>query len=556
MKQLPVDFRTAFEEARQHQAAGRFLEAERIFRHLAETEDYAHFPLEALADLYFLQQRFDECLHILTELTQIDPSSVHYSAKLANLLNSLGQTDTAIDEYTRLLRHRPDDATAHFNIALLYRQQRLYLAALNAYEEAVRLGIDRVEDVYSELGNLHSEMLDAEKAGEMFERALKIAPGHIPSLFNLAGLCEESGDKERAIELYERILSIDPQYWKALARLAYPRRADSGDQSLVDRLKACITQLEDDRFAQETLYFALGKVYDDLGSYDEAAAAFVTANQLSSQRVLPYIPVETERAFDQLINVFDTNWSRERSTDSEFKPIFICGMYRSGSTLLEQMLAGHPAIASGGELPTLPWLVAKRLGRFPSDVAGASKDQLQDVADEYEKEVRSLVSDDLLVTDKRPDNFLRSGLIRAIFPSAKIIQTRRDIRDTTLSIYFQQFGRAANYANDLRHIAHYYRQQERMFAHWRKCYPQSICVVDYENLIERPESVLRQVLEFLGLEWDASVLNFRGSTGLVKTYSIWQVREGLHNRSRDRWRNYRSLLGSLADYPAGDETGH
>jgi tetratricopeptide (TPR) repeat protein len=207
--QLPADFQAAFEEARQHQAAGRFLDAERIFRHLAESGDYRHFPLEALADLYFLQQRFDESLSILTTLAQMDPDSVHYAAKLANLLNSLGKADAAIDEYLRLLRQQPGEAIAHFNVALLYKKQRRYREALSAFEEAVRHGIDQPEDAYAEMGTVHSEMLDAGAAREMFERALHIAPGHIQALFNLAGLCEESGDRDRAIELYERVLSQD-----------------------------------------------------------------------------------------------------------------------------------------------------------------------------------------------------------------------------------------------------------------------------------------------------------------------------------------------------------
>jgi len=553
--QLPVDFQAAFEEARQHQAAGRFLDAERIFRHLAESKDHRHFPLEALADLFFLQQRFDECLDILKELTQIDPDSVHYAAKLSNLLSSLGKTDAAIDEYLRLLRRQPDDAIAHFNVALLYKKQRRYTEALSAYQEAARTGLEQLQDAYSEMGTVHSEMLNADEAREMFERALEIAPDHIPALFNLAGLCEESGEKDRAIELYEKILSIEPDHWKALARLAYPRKVTVDDQNLVERLKTCIDRTKDDRSAQEVLYFALGKAYDDLESYDEAAASFVAANQISRQRVLPYSPDQTERAFDRLIDVFDSNWIKDRATDSEFAPIFICGMYRSGSTLLERMLAGHPAIAAGGELQTLAWLVARIVGPFPNEAARASKEQLQQIADEYEKEVRSLVLDFPFTTDKRPDNFLRVGLIKAIFPRATVIQTRRNISDNSLSIYFQQFSRAANYANDLRHIAHYYQQQERLFAHWRECCPENICTVEYESLVEQPEAVLRRILEFLGLEWDSGVLNFQKSPGLVRTYSVWQVREGLYHRSKDRWRNYKPLLGDLELGPHADSTG-
>jgi hypothetical protein len=121
------------------------------------------------------------------------------------------------------------------------------------------------------------------------------------------------------------------------------------------------------------------------------------------------------------------------------------------------------------------------------------------------------------------------------------------VLDNCLSLYFQPFARAASYANDLQHIAHYYAQQERVFEHWQACVGENICTVDYEELVVSPEPVLRGVLEFLGLEWDDNVLDFHQGGGLVKTASIWQVRQELHSGSRDRWRNYESLLGSLTE---------
>lgn len=533
---------------------GNLLDAERILRHLAQADSHRQFPLEALADLYLQQHRIDECLTILRELTSMDVENLNYCVKLASLLDSLGDTGAAINAYTTLLQHQPDEAVAHFNVALLYKKEERFEEAISAYERAARLEIDRVEDVYSNLGNLYAEMLDADNARKMYRRAIEIAPDDVSALFNLGGLLEESGERQQAIELYERVQSIDPRHWRSLARLAYPRKVTAGDQGLVSRIATCIDELKDDKLAQEVLYFALGKAYDDLESYDEAAAAFVAANEISRERVLPYVPEQTDHAYGQLIDHFDSNWIESRETDSEASPIFICGMYRSGSTLLERMLAGHPRIAAGGELKTLAFLVAQHLGPYPQGAIGATTEKLRRIADDYDRKVRELVPDSQFVTDKRPDNFLRLGLARAAFPAAKFIQTRRDIRDNCLSIYFQQFGRATNYANDLQHIAHYYRQQERLFDHWRQCVPDSVCTVDYEELIEAPETVLRQVLDFLGLEWDAQVLNFEKSSGLVKTYSIWQVREGLYSRSRGRWRNYEQLVSGLLEPQPVDST--
>jgi tetratricopeptide (TPR) repeat protein len=544
---LPSDFRDALIEARNMNMQGRLLEAERIYRTLAAPGPHRGIALEALAELYLHQQRLDEAHNALKALTEEDPGNLHYCALLANFLDSVGQTAAAIDEYSRLLENQPELAVAHFNLALLFKKNQQSSEALAAYGEAIRLEIDHPEEVYSNMGVLHSDMQDAERAREMYERALEIAPDYIPALFNLAGHFEESGENQLAIEHYERILSIDPRHWKSLARLAYPRLVTADDQGLIDRLTACVDVMKDDKRAQEGLYFALGKAYDDLESYDEAAAAYVAANELSKQWVRPYTPEATEQAFDQLIDIFDSSWIEGRTSGSDASPIFICGMYRSGSTLLERMLAAHPAIAAGGELNILAWLVSRHLGVFPQGVGGATKEQLQTIAREYAARVREQIPDSPLVTDKRPDNFLRLAMIRAIFPAGKILQTRRDLRDNSLSLYFQQLDKAASYANDLGHIAHYYRQQERLFEHWHACFGDSIHVVDYEQLVEAPEPVLREVLDFLGLEWDPAVLDFHKSGGLVKTASIWQVRQGLHSRSRDRWRNYESLLAGVTE---------
>lgn len=540
--QFSTEFQEAMNLAQQHKVAGRLLEAERVLRHLVDAGEHTPLALEALADIYFQQRRLGECLQILKELKKHDRENVHYCTKLASLYEAVGDTNSAIGEYERLLRRKPDEANAHFNVALLYAKLNRYDDALAAYEAAARLGIDRVEEVYSNVGNLYSEMLDASNARKYYELALSVAPENATAMFNLAGHLEESGEKDEAVEMYEKILALDPTNWKSLARLAYPRRLTPDDGGLIDRLKRGIESFEADPQASEVLHFALGKAYDDLGMYAEAAEQFIAANEKSRSRVRTYDAAATERAFGEVIELFDSSWPADRTTSSGERPVFICGMYRSGSTLIESMLSGHPAMAAGGELNALPLLTAQHLGPFPKVAARATREQLSKLADDYAALTRKLAPDAISVTDKRPDNFLRAGLIRAAFPKAKVIHTRRDKRDNCLSIYFQQFGRATHYANDMQNIAHYYEQQERLFAHWRACFPDQVHVVEYEKLIESPEVVLRGVLDFLGFDWAPEVLDFQQSRKLVRTYSIWQVREGLYKRSINRWRNYETLF--------------
>jgi tetratricopeptide (TPR) repeat protein len=547
---LPSDVRDALIEARTMAVQGRLLDAERIYRSLAGDRNHKGLALEALSDLYLQQQRMDEAHGILETLVQENPDSLHYCGVLAGFLDAAGQVQDAVDEYQRFIERNPDVAVAHFNLALLLKKQQQYSEALAAYDAAIRLGIEQPQEAYSNMGVIYSEMRQADKAQALYERAIELSPDYVPALFNLGGHYEELGEKQLALDIYERILALDPRHWPSLARLAYPQKISADNTSLVDRLHAGIREAGEDQRAQEGLFFALGKAYDDLELYDEAAAAYKAANEISKGRVRPYSPAATEEAFDKLIELFDADWIEAVRTDSDFSPIFICGMYRSGSTLLERMLGSHPNIAAGGELDVLPWLIGRHLGQFPQAAASATRAQLQRIAEEYEAQVSKLVPESPIVIDKRPDNFLRVALIRAIFPTARIIQTRRELRDNVLSLYFQQFDRAASYANDLQHIAHYYLQQERLFAHWRECCGDDLVAVDYEQLVESPEPTLRRVLDFLEVEWHPAVLEFHAGGGMVKTASIWQVRQGLHSGSRERWRNYQSLLGDLAQAPS------
>jgi len=541
----PPDFEPAFEQARKLHAKGQLAEAERAYQHLATPGEHREFVLQALVDLYVQARRPKDAIDTLVALTEEVPDSLFYYARLASLLDGLGETDAAISQFLRLLERQPDLAAAHFNLALLYKKMKRYTDAVAAYENAVRLEIDGVQEVYSNMGVLYSEMREADKAREMYERALDVDPEYVPALFNLAGLFEETGGRQRATEIYRQILSIDPRHWDSLARLAYAKRLTRADDELIDSLKDAIEEAQDDQMAREGLYFAQGKALDDLGRYDEAFTAYSTANESGKRRNPPYDRLATEKAFDQLISLFHLDWMKGAATRSVATPIFICGMFRSGSTLLEQILAAHPLVTAGGELDYLPWLIARRLAPYPQRIKSASQEELQQLGNEYLSKLRELFPDDENITDKRPDNFLHLGLIRALFPSARIVYTKRNPLDNCLSVYFQQLGGNLSYAADLEDTAHYYGQHERLMSHWKACFGENIFTVHYDELVHSPEPVLRQLLEFLGLDWDDRCLGFQQTDSLVKTASVWQVREELHSLSSGRWRNYDSFVHNI-----------
>ena len=542
---MSTSFQQAFERARQKHAQGLFTEAEQAYQQLANSGEQREYVLRALVELYLQTRQVNEAIDTLVALTEEVPDKLYYYARLAGLLDGLGQTDAAIGHYQRLLTRQPGYAAAYFNVALLYKKGKRYSDALSAYEEAIKHGIDDVQEVYSNLGVLYSEMRQREKAGEMYERALNVDPTYVPALFNLAGLFEEAGERQQAMEFYERILSINPGHWDSLARLAHARKLTAADADLVDSLSHATEDAKDDPMAREGLYFALGKAMDDLGRYEEAFAAYRTGNEMGKLRNRPYERSIVEQTFGRIIELFVPEWLQRVTTASTATPVFICGMFRSGSTLVEQMLAGHPSITAGGELDYLPWLVAERLAPYPDGVISATRVKLDELGGEYLSRLREQFPDTKCITDKRPDNFLHLGLIKALFPCARIVYSRRNPVDNCLSVYFQQLGGNLSYATDLEDTAHYYRQHELLMAHWSSCFAESIFTVEYDELVNSPAPVLRQLLHFLGLEWDDRCLTFHETDSLVKTASVWQVRNEIHTDSSGRRRNYTPFVQDI-----------
>jgi tetratricopeptide (TPR) repeat protein len=542
-----VDVKQTFEQAQRLIAAGQLAEAEVAFSQLARSSEHRETALQALAQLYLQSQRPRDAADILSTLHREAPDNLSHCSRLASLLDALGETGTAISTYEQFLQREADAATGFFNVALLYKKEKRYDDARSAYEKAIELGIDDPQEVYSNLGVLHSELHDADNARLMYQRALEIAPGYIPALFNLAGLLEEAGERDEAVGLYEKILEIEPRHHESRARIVHATRIKGDQDTLLADLQRAIQTSAGDRFGLETLHYALGKALDELGRYDEAFDAYAAANELARSRMPPYDRAATEQAFDQLIALFDTNWIGSVESSSTFSPIFICGLFRSGSTLTEQVLASHPSITAGGELDLLLWLIGRRFAGYPQGVANAPGEKIRAVADEYQTRMLQLFPDAGRVTDKRPDNFLHLGLIRAMFPAARFVYTQRNPLDNCLSIYFQQLGGALSYSTKLEDIAHYYEQHQRLMSHWQACMADNIHTVVYEELVHDPDTVLRGLLEFLGLEWDERCLDFAGAANLVKTASVWQVREGLHSNAAGRWRNYESRLGDILE---------
>lgn len=297
----------------------------------------------------------------------------------------------------------------------------------------------------------------------------------------------------------------------------------------------------------ETGYFALGYAYDCAEEYSKAFHYYKKGNELSANRSELYQPDGVTNETQKLISHFTRSWLGNNQLQNDYSPIFVCGMFRSGSTLVESILSEHPAVYSGGELNFLDQVI-RRTG---DDITRFSVRELQEISKEYRQLVVDTFGENCLVIDKRPDNFKYIGLIKAVFPNAKIICTDRDPLDICISIYFQQLDSSLNYSTELRHIAHYYLEYKKILQHWKNILPDDIYVADYERLVDNPKEVCSELFAHFNLEWCEEYLNFYKTKKLVKTASIWQVRRPLQ-RGVARSEKYKSNISEIKELLNGN----
>lgn len=490
-------------------------------------------------------------------MTRSDPRAL---VQKATLLEQAGKFADAEALYARVLDDWPQLTDTWYNLALLQRRMGKFAEALASYQQALDRGVSLPEEVHLNRGVIYSDCLRQDDAAEReLDAALRINPRYVPALFNLANLREDYGRREDAVALYERILALDPNHYEALSRYASLTLAKHRDDPIVNRLHAAIRGPAVNAHDKASLGFALGKVLDACGSYDEAFDAYSGANR-DSRAAAPanaprYDRVAHERLIDAIIGQFSAA-PGAASKPLHPRPIFICGMFRSGSTLAEQVLAAHSQVQSGGELPFIPSIASQVLAPFPARMHGVTDEQLQALAQQYQESLAKLFPGASHVTDKRPDNFLYIGLIKRLFPGAKIVHTTRQPLDNCLSIFFLHLDHRMSYALDLMDIGHYYAQYRRLMAHWQSLYGADILGFDYDAFVADPERSTRELLTFCELPWEDACLSFHQARTAVKTASVWQVRRPVYRESSGRWRRYERQLQSLRRFlqQAGIET--
>lgn len=473
----------------------------------------------------------------------VDPTVQQLMVRAGALLQQ-NRFEDSIDAYRTVLDRAPQHVDAWYNRAWLETRVRRFDDALASYAAALANGVAGAADVHVNRAAILSEHLgrDAEAEAEL-AAAIATSPDFLPAWLNLGLLHEDHADRGGARHAYERAIAIDPFNGRAHARLAALDIVEGAADEAIARLQSALQTRGLHAEAEAEMQFALGNALDSLGDHATAYSAIATANRTALAAVHPAARYDRV-AYDRLIDDLIASALPEAavSLHEPAAPIFICGMFRSGSTLCERLLARHSRVTPGGELATIPALIGERLQPYPASLAELNVERLDELRQLYAREVTTRFPAAARLTDKRCDNFLHIGLIKALFPAARIVHTRRHALDNIVSILFLYFDDNIAYGFSIDDVVHYYKGYRRLMAHWRTLYGADIFDFDYDAVVRDPGPTMRALLDFCALEPEAACLAGEAAEGSVRTASAWQVRQPLHSKSSERWRNYAAPL--------------
>jgi tetratricopeptide (TPR) repeat protein len=508
--------------------------------------------LHNMGELYTRQGRHDLAANVYRELVVRYPNDVEALERLSGAAFRLRLYPEAEAILLRALALQPDNHHGWMDLGLVQHQQNRLERAEQSFREAARLDPSRA-DPHAALGTVLTSAGRHAEAQREFGEALVLDPAHAEALAGLGHLLKTLGERDRAIEAYRACIRHHPDdgeaYW-SLAGLKTFRFDDAEIATMREQLAANRLQ----PVQRTSMSFALATALDSQGKTDEAFDLFVQANTAMRSR-LAYDADATRIAHDRLIEVFGADFlaSRGDCGVADDGPIFIVGLPRSGSTLLEQVLASHSAVQGTYELPEL-----HRIARLAGGGARGGADYPLNIPPLRPEELRALGADYLAstlgvrngaprFTDKMPSNFRHIGLISIVLPGARILNAQRHPLDTCLSCYKQLFAHGQHWSYDLRELGLYYLEYERLMAHWRAVLPGRVLDVSYESVVNDFEATVRRVLEHCGLEWEESCLRFHENRRPVRTASSEQVRQPLYSSGMGRWRAYEDHLAPLIE---------
>ena len=547
-----------------------------------ENEDAAQLSQEQLdyvIQLYSSGQ-MDKALLSIKELIQDFPN-IPLLHNISGACNSaLGEIDSAIISFNKAIELKPDYDEAYFNLGVAFHQTGQLGEAINCYERAIsikhayptahnNLGLIALSqgqldnalksfewavayspeyaEAHNSLGAALQELKQFEKAKVSFKKAVALNPQYAQGLHNLAILSEIINLPDEASEYYEKALAVEPNYAEAYRNQSRTKKYKKNDPQIA-QMQSIYSNDNLSISDKVHINFALAKVNEDLGNQKDFFKHLDEGSRLRKKQ-LNYNINETEEFHSSLIRLFseDQPKIKQLSLDPlDIRPIFIVGMPRSGTSLVEQIISSHHSVHGAGELNNFKNVVTPALKNYIGNLANTINEvDLLSIRRNYIKSLMDLNVSEKIITDKMPVNFRMIGLILTAIPEAKIIHLTRNPKATCWSNYKHYFANENGFTFDQEDLARFFILYQELMGFWHKSFPNKIHDISYERLTTHQEDETQKLLKYCELDWDNNCLNFHKNTRAVHTASASQVRQKMYQGSSDAWKKYEKFLQPL-----------
>lgn len=538
-------------------ALGRFEEALAALPQSNEDEEVVVSRAVVLA----MSGRHDEAASFVAKEVERAPDSILLLLLQADLAEVCGRTGESINVLRKALEQDPESISLWVRLAHCGRISGSAPHVKEAVDRAMQLAQDKgpAEQALAHCANAHM-LVSAGMVAEgqaAYRKALELAPDTGYALSGLGHLLLQNGLLDEAVACFEKLKAIAPlQGW---SQLIHARKLPDDDLTL-ENMERVARQPSLEGPLNSGLMLTVAAAWDKKKNYDRAMTLAREANE-AARKLLPYDPAAHRKLIEREIARFSKDFMASRAGwgNPSRLPVFVLGMPRSGTTLTEQILGSHSKVFGAGELSLIPEQIGKleawqlKLGSgqtYPECVADLSADMSRTHAGILLERLCAFEPGAQHVVDKLPHNFQHIGLIKLLFPNAVIFHCKREPRDVAVSNYITDYAAkfgGMGFAYDLGWIGAQLVDHDRLMAHWHEVFPGQIFEVSYEELVEDTETWARRMIAFLGLEWEAGVLDFQDLDRPVKTASAWQVRQPIYKTSKERWKRYKAHLGQLEE---------
>ena len=459
-----------------------------------------------------------------------------------------GEYEKSIELLSHALKSQPKNIFFLNNLGLSYYKNTEFEKAENLFKRALDINPNYINTL-NNLAILKKDLDLVEDAIALYEKALSLNEDSIETNYNIAALHQTIGNYKKSIFYYNKILKLNPKFTKADFAIAMMSKYSENNEHFLNMKEKIKNDVLNENEKME-LYFALGKAYEDINDYDTAFLNFKNAN-IFRKKITGYKIKSDINQFDQIKKKFSKNILKNLKANTK-KIIFILGMPRSGTSLVEQIISNHKNVYGGGEVAFLERIISKN--KILNEEFDSSKsknkifyDKLNEIQEYYISQINKRDSSSKIFTDKSPLNFKWIGFIQSIFPNSKIIHCNRNSIDTCWSIYKNNFDGSINFSNDLKDLGDYYNMYKDLMFFWENKYKNKIYNIYYENLISDQKNEIEKLINFCDIGWDPNCLEFHKNKKTIKTVSFAQARQPIYKTSIKASGNYTNHINILKD---------